>query len=683
MLTSKERESLIVQQYWFIIGMFLVMVLHYFVLAFPLFYDALPDLYQDPLLGIYGFLVRNVQWLVNPWYILLIIGGGTIFYGLGAKSVKSTAISPRQVWTNLLLGLVLLIITSALLWYFPQEVMETWWLIAYVGVHLTGQLVLTKGATQVSRLMQGDASKDIFNEQNQTFPQEERLLENDYSVNIPTLYVLGKRTRHGWINVVNPFRGGMVLGTPGSGKSFVFVVAYIKQLIAKGFSMYIYDYKFDDLTRIAYNVWLKNRHKYKVPPKFYVINFDDPHKSHRCNPLLPSMMKDITDAYESASTIMLNLNRSWISKQGDFFVESPINFVTAVIWFLKLYEKGKYCTFPHAIELISAKYEDIFPVLGAYDELDVYVKPFVSAYEQGATDQLEGQIASARIGLARLASPQLYWPMSGNDFTLDINNPDEPKILCMGNNPDRQNVYGAALGLYNARLVKLVNKKGRIPSCLLIDELATIFFKGLDQLIATARENKVATLLGFQDFSQLERDYGKPEATVTENIVGNVFVGQVVGDTGRKLAERFGKINQKKQSVSTSSTGTTVSISTQLDSRIPASVMAELSQGAFVGAVADEREQKIKLKVFHADIVVNRSEITSDIATFVDVPAFNQELFHDNHGVDRTEEIIQKNYYSIREDVRNIINKELTRIKADPSLKHLIKEKRDPSVSVP
>ena len=346
MLTSRERESVIVQQYGFLLAIFLVMVLHYFVLGFPYGYEYLPTLYQPPLLDMYGFLVRNVAWLLNPWYILAIIVGGTIFYGIGAKSVKSTTLSVGQAWTTLLLGLLLLAGTSAVLWFRPQLVMETAWLLAYVGGHLLGQFVLNRGATQVSRLMLDGSRKDIFNEENQTFPQEERLLENDCSINIPTQYVLGRKLHQGWINVVNPFRGGMVLGTPGSGKSFVFVVAYIKQLLSKGFSMYIYDYKFDNLTRIAYNVWLRTRHRYKVAPKFFIINFDNPHKSHRCNPLLPSMMTDIMDAYESASTIMLNLNRSWISRQGDFFVESPINYVTAIIWFLKLYERGNTARFP-------------------------------------------------------------------------------------------------------------------------------------------------------------------------------------------------------------------------------------------------------------------------------------------------------------------------------------------------
>ena len=317
-------------------------------------------------------------------------------------------------------------------------------------------------------------------------------MENEYSINLPTKFWYRRKEWKGWINVVNPFRASMILGTPGSGKSYAVVNNYIKQAIEKSYALYIYDFKFDDLSVIAYNHLIKYRHRYKIPPKFYVINFDNPRKSHRCNPLAPELMTDISDAYESSYTIMLNLNKSWVQKQGDFFVESPIVLFTAIIWFLKLYENGKYCTFPHAIELLNKRYEDVFTILTSYPELENYLSPFIDAWKGGASEQLMGQIASAKIPLSRLISPQLYWVMSGSDFTLDINNPKEPKVLCVGNNPDRISIYGAALGLYNSRIVKLINKKKQLKSCVIIDELPTIFFKGLDNLIATARSNKVA-----------------------------------------------------------------------------------------------------------------------------------------------------------------------------------------------
>ena len=546
--------------------------------------------------------------------------------------------------------------------------------LIYAAAVAGGFLLLLSAGSWLSRLFNNDLMKDIFNKENESFPQEERLMENEFSVNLRTTYQLRGKQHKGWLNVVNPFRATMVLGTPGSGKSFAVINEFIRQHLAKGFCMYIYDYKFDDLSRICYNELLKHQDKFDKPVGFYVINFDNPRKSHRCNPLLPEMMTDIVDAYESASTIMLNLNKSWISKQGDFFVESPINFVAAIIWFLKLYDKGKYCTFPHVIEFLSRDYEEIFPVLASYPEIENLVKPFVSAFQKDAIEQLEGQIASARIPLGRLASPQLYWVMSGNDFTLDINSNEEPKVLCVGNNPERQAIYGAALGLYNARLVKLVNKKGKRKSSIIIDELPTIYFKGLDNLIATARSNKVSTCLGFQDFSQLERDYGQKEAEVIKNTVGNVFSGQVSGNSGKWLSERFGKILQQRQSLSINMRETSTSLSTQMDNMIPVSTIANLTQGNFVGAVADNFGEEIDQKVFHAKIQVDVKTVAAEAKNYQPIPDITS-FINPATGKDEAEEMIKANFNQIKTDVKELCRRELVRIANDDTLKHLIKKK--------
>jgi len=433
-----------------------------------------------------------------------------------------------------------------------------------------------------------------------------------------------------------------------------------------------YDYKFDDLSIIAYNTLLHNFDKYQVKPRFYVINFDNPRKSHRCNPIAPEFMTDISDAYESAYTIMLNLNRTWIQKQGDFFVESPIILLAAIIWYLKIYDGGKYCTFPHAIEFLNRKYADIFPILTSYPQLENYLSPFMDAWEGGAADQLQGQIASAKIPLSRMISPQLYWVMTGNDFTLDINNPKEPKILCVGNNPDRQNIYSAALGLYNSRIVKLINKKGQLKSSVIIDELPTIYFRGLDNLIATARSNKVAVCLGFQDFSQLKRDYGDKEAAVVINTVGNIFSGQVVGESAKNLSERFGKILQKRQSISINRQDTSTSISTQLDSLIPASKISNLTQGMFVGSVSDNFGERIKQKIFHAEIMVDNDRVAAETKAFQLIPVIAD--FMDESGKDIMQQVIEDNYNQIKADVKEIVVLELKRISDDPELQHLIKK---------
>ena len=587
---------------------------------------------------------------------------------LGTKGVKEEKITWTRIWTVLFSGFVFFFLN--------------WWLLVlpigkvgaaslYIFTLSIGYICLLMGGVWLSRLLKNNLMDDVFNTENESFMQETRLMENEYSVNLPTRFYYKKKWNNGWINVVNPFRASMVLGTPGSGKSYAIVNNYIKQQIEKGFAMYIYDYKFPDLSEIAYNHLLQHLDAYKVKPQFFVINFDDPRKSHRCNPINPAFMTDISDAYESAYTIMLNLNRSWIQKQGDFFVESPIILLAAIIWFLKIYENGKYCTFPHAIEFLNRPYAQIFPILTSYDELANYLSPFMDAWEGGAQDQLQGQIASAKIPLSRMISPALYWVMTGDDFSLDINNPNEPKVLVVGNNPDRQNIYSAALGLYNSRIVKLINKKKQLKSSVIIDELPTIYFRGLDNLIATARSNKVAVCLGFQDFSQLTRDYGDKESKVIQNTVGNVFSGQVVGETAKTLSERFGKVLQQRQSMTINRNDKSTSISTQMDSLIPASKISNLTQGMFVGAVSDNFDERIEQKIFHAEIIVNSAKVSAEMKAYQPIPVIVDFINED--GSDNLEETIEFNYRKVKLEIRSLVDYEIERIKQNPSLSNLIK----------
>ena len=589
---------------------------------------------------------------------------------LGTKGVKEEKITWGRIWAVLAAGLALFFLN--------------WWLLSlplpveanvafYTASMAAGYVCLLMSGTWMSRLLRTNLMEDVFNVENESFMQETRLMENEYSVNLPTRFYYRKKWNDGYINVVNPFRATIVLGTPGSGKSYAVVNNFIKQQIEKGFSLYCYDFKYPDLSTIAYNHLMNHGDGYKVKPKFYVINFDDPRRSHRCNPIHPDFMEDITDAYESAYTILLNLNKTWVQKQGDFFVESPIILFASIIWFLRIYQDGKYCTFPHAIELLNRRYEDVFPILTSYPELENYLSPFMDAWQGGAMEQLAGQIASAKIPLSRMISPQLYWVMSDSEFTLDINNPDEPKILCVGNNPDRQNIYGAALGLYNSRIVKLINKKGKLKSAVIIDELPTIYFKGLDNLIATARSNKVAVCLGFQDFSQLKRDYGDKEAAVVMNTVGNIFSGQVVGETAKTLSERFGKILQKRQSITINREDKSTSINTQMESLIPASKISTLTQGMFVGAVADNFNERIEQKIFHCEIVVDAEKVKREEQAYKPIPVITD--FTDADGNDRMKETIQENYNRIKAEVRQIVADELQRIQSDPELQHLLQNK--------
>jgi hypothetical protein len=581
---------------------------------------------------------------------------------IGVKGRKDEKQNFKIALLYMLVGFIFYFISYFLL---LAKIKTTMLAALYMGVTGTGFLLMLSGGTMLSRIIRDKLANDIFNSENETFPQEERLIENEYSINLPARYQLKTKMRSSWINFINPFRGLLVLGSPGSGKSYFVIRHVITQHIRKGFAMFVYDFKFDDLSRIVYNTWLKNKSCYRVVPDFYVINFDDLGRSHRCNPLDPSAMFDITDAAESARTILMGLNREWIKRQGDFFVESPINFLTAIIWYLKRYKDGEFCTLPHVIELMQLEYEQLFTLLRTEKEIEVLINPFVNAFLHDAVDQLEGQIAAAKIAMARLSSPSIYYVLSGSDFTLDINNPDKPKIVCAGNNPQKIQIYGAVLSLYVNRLVKLVNKKGKLKSSLIFDEFPTIYLNNMDSLIATARSNKVATCLGIQDFSQLRKDYGKEQADVIMNITGNIISGQVTGDTSKQLSERFGKIMQDRESFSINRQDTSISHSKQLESAVPPSKIASLSSGEFVGMVADNPEEKISLKTFHCEIINDHDALRKEEETYQEIPVVRK--------IDNA--IVQRNYSQIRADVQNIFQSEMERLLSDPALIHLVLKK--------
>ncbi|MDJ1498906.1 conjugal transfer protein MobC [Cytophagaceae bacterium DM2B3-1] len=635
-----------------------ILVLHFYYYCYHTFVGwKLTSAFTDHLLD--NIVLTGL--FSNFHYSKLIVLGFLLISLLGAKGRKDEKLNYKTAFAYLFTGTLLYFLSYLCL---LVKIENTLLSILYIGLTSLGFLLILTGGTLLSRIIQRKLNhKDIFNSENETFPQEERLLENEYSINLPAQYRLKNKICKSWINIINPFRSLLVLGTPGAGKSYFVIRHVITQHIQKGFSMFVYDFKYDDLSKIVYNTFEKYKHVYPPNTKCYFINFDN--IMHRCNPLEPQSMEDITDAAESARTILLGLNREWIKRQGDFFVESPINFLTAIIWYLRKYRGGEYCTLPHVIELMQVDYDSLFTVLRTEKEIEVLINPFVNAYLNDVMEQLEGQIAAAKIAMARLASPQLYYVLSGNDFTLDINNPDEPKIVCMGNNPQKIQTYGAVLSLYVNRLIKQVNKKGKRKSSLIFDEFPTIYLNNMDSLIATARSNKVATCLGIQDFSQLRKDYGKEQADVIMNIVGNIISGQVTGDTAKQLSERIGRIMQERESFSINSNDTSISRSIQLESAVPASKIAALSSGEFVGMVADNPDNKIDLKAFYCHILNDHKALKREEASYRDIP-FIRKL--DNH-------MIQQNYQQVKQDVQEIIYSEIERVLNDPRLEHLMVRK--------
>lgn len=518
-----------------------------------------------------------------------LLGCGLISAGLITQTGKGSNVS----WVTVIIAAIL----GMGLYIFPYFSSVVYFLTTCTGLVIFSWAVATAGR-------KFSAFREAINDRNETFIQCVKKYKNPDSINIPMKFQYQRRIRKGWINIINPFRATMVLGTPGSGKSYSVYGPFIEQMIAKRYTMFVYDYKFPDLTEAVYNEYRRKSWKYKVKPKFCILNFNDPARSLRCNPLNPMYITDPADTTEIAELVMLNVNKAAIEKE-DFFTLSAKVYLDALIWFLKLYENGKYCTFPHVIELMAQDYKVVFKILSKHPELQAKIKPFSNALEGGAQEQLQGQIASAQIPLNKFVSPILYWVLSGNDFTLDINDPKQPKILCVGNDPDRQAIYGTTLALYTSRMFKLINHKGKQKCGVLLDEVPTIFLKGLDNLIATARSNKVAIVLGAQDKSQLRRDYGDKESDVIFNTVGNVFSGQVNGKTAEELSRTFGKEFRRRESQTRGIEQDSVNISFQHEELLPISTIETLSQGVFFGKVADNNDTMIKDKFFCGEIQRN------------------------------------------------------------------------------
>ena len=519
-----------------------------------------------------------------------------MIYALGTKGMKSDSITTSRTFLLLLLGIGLYFGA-----FFALLLPDKLGMYSYLIILSIGYLLLLTGLLHIRRIIHHNLMRDQFNKQNQLFKQERRKIENPYSVNI--------KTNSGWLNIVNPFRATMVLGTPGSGKSYTIVEEYIKQHIQKGFAMLVYDFKYPDLSQVAYNYLLKYQANYARLPKVYIVNFNEPRNSHRVNPIAPILIQNQADALATAEALFLNINKEYI-KRKDFFTSSAVNLVAALIWFLCSFEGGKYCTIPHVISLLSTSDAELFAILERQKDLKPLLSPFADALKKKAYPQLSGQTASARIPLSRLATKELYWILSGDDVALDINNPAHPALLFLANNPQTQKSYGAIFGLLASTITRIINKKHQLPLSLIIDELPTIYINGLDNLIATARSNKISTLLSFQDLAQLERDYGKEVANAIFNTVGNKITGAVVADTAKKLSEMIGQTIQQRGSLSYSRKGTTIGKTTTLDYLIPPETIAQLSQGEFCGVLSDTFEQQAEQKIFHSKVIADKSDLT-------------------------------------------------------------------------
>ena len=487
------------------------------------------------------------------------------------------------------------------------------------GLYAIFTIVGFVGLVWVVSMIARRETKAIINDDNETFPQCPDKIDNDDSINLPIVYQYQQQIHNGWINVVNPFRGILVLGSPGSGKSYSVYEPFIDQMMSKGYTMCVYDYKYPTLSKNVYNKLLQYQDKYKVKPEFCVLNFDDPMHSLRANPTHPSYIMDQADCAEIAELIMLNINKV-AREKNDFFTESSKSLLDGVFWYLRTHENGRYCTFPHAIEFLNQDYKKVIAMLVSDPDVKTKISSFADAFEAGANDQLQGMIASTRIPLSKFTSRNLYWILTGDDFNLDINDPENPKILCIGNNPDREIIYGTCIALYTSRMFKRINHPGKLKSAVLLDEMPTLFLPGVDKILNTCRSNGVVFVVGGQDITQFVRDYGKKESDVLVNTPGTTLTGQVTGETAKTMSNAFGKQDRVRESESIGRSTDSVSISMQEKEIMPIRKIETLSTGTFFGRVADTHGQQIERKLFCGAIQRDNKAVAAEKATWVDIP---------------------------------------------------------------
>ena len=581
---------------------------------------------------------------------------------IGAKGSKSEKHNFKMVTAYLVTGLLLYFISRLCLYIKGAE--RTTIALLYFTITGTGYILILSGGTILTRVIKGSLNNDVFNKANETFPQEERLITNPYSINFPAIYNFRGKQRRSYINYINPRRGLLILGSPGSGKSYFLVENIIRQLSNKGFVQFVFDYKFPELSTLAYNYYLKNKNQYTVPPAFYCVNFTLP--IHRINPLFPAQMNDMIDAIEASKTMLLSINKTWVNRQGEFFVESPINLLAATIWFLRKYQDGKYCTLPHAIELLQVRQDVLFSILNSEPEIQTLIDPFIQSFLADNMETIDSQMSSVKIPLGRISSPLLYYVLSGNDFTLDINNPKEPKIFCLGNDPVKADALAPIISLIVDRMNKIINQPGKHKCLTIYDEFARLRATSVLNVIGQGRSNDIICAIALQDYSQLKQVYSREEAETIFNMCGNIACGQVGGETAKLMSDRFPKIMQDRQSISINRNDTSISRSKQLEASIPAATISTLSSGEFVGITADNPDQPIELKAFHSMIQNNHDALRIEKELFQPLPGPEKP-------VDAT--VIQDNYLQIKEDVRQMADLVMDELLNDPEREYLVIKK--------
>ncbi|NQD72330.1 type IV secretory system conjugative DNA transfer family protein [Sphingobacterium shayense] len=618
------------------------------------FYPA-SGVFAGPLRVIYGSLARlpiYADLLYSKLFTLVLI----LLTSVGTRSRKSTELNPKmQILLPLAFGLASMLAGLPL----QQQLMHAADGIALHGLYafsaIAGALLCHIAMDNVSKLISSRFGKDKWNVEGESFMQQTKLVQTEQSVNIPMQFYFKGKVLDGWINIVNIFRAVITIGVPGSGKTFGIINPAIRQLIAKEFSACIYDYKHPDLGKLAYYHYTlaRNRGKCKAHA-FHVINLTDPTCSRRINPWRADYIRTLAEASESAEALVEALKKGDKSGGADqFFTQSAINFLAACIYFFAQHNGGKYSSLPHVLSFLNGSYQEIFDTLFSMPELHALLSPFQSAFAAKAFNQLEGQIGTLKIFLSRLATKETFWVFSGDDFDLKISAVDNPSILVIANDPGTQSVNSACYSVVINRITKLLNSKGNLPSALIIDEVPTLYIHKIENLIAVARSNKVAVILGLQELPQFRQQYGKDTAATITSVVGNVLAGSVRSkDTLEWLERLLGKVKQRSESLSIDRNKTSLSISEKLEPLVPAGKIASLKTGEIIGILAGEPsakyDGKFETSAVNCKVNLDQSEIDKEEQLYRALPQY-----YDFKGQMNT--VLLANYNRITTEVQAVI----------------------------
>ncbi len=601
--------------------------------------------------------VTRIAIYQNIYFSKLFTIGLILVVSIGTKAKKDLKLSvSKGITLPIFLGLLIVGLSI----YFLKTNFELFYLgyslgfWLYVVTSFLGVIFLHIAFDNISKIIKSSFMEDRFNVENESFDQPRKLIEKDSSVNIPMLFYYNKRINKGWINIVNIFRGTLVIGTPGSGKTYGVIVPFIKQLMSKGFTMLIYDYKYPDLSKLAYYHYKLNQPKHPNY-KFHIINLSKVEYSRRVNPLKPEYIRTLADASETAETLVQSLQKSDKQKGADqFFTQSAINFLSAVIYFFSKYKDGKYSTFPHVLNFISQDYEDIFNVLKTNDELDELLSIFKNAYENKSFGQLDGQIGTLRTNISRLASKEIAWIFTGDDVNLKISDPNDPSIIVIANEEENQSINSASNALILNRISKLINTPNNLPSAIVVDESPTIYLHKIEKLVATARSRKVAVVLGLQELPQLINSYGRETSDTITSVIGNIVSGAVrKKETLNWLQQIFGKVKQQRTNLSIDRSKTSISLNEQMDFLIPESKISNLQQGEIVAQIVGEDPKydgKYKNGSYHCKINLDTKRIALEESKYKIPPKYYNFTSEEDKEL-----ILRENYKKIKTDIKMLV----------------------------